>query len=422
MTDSDSIAITNARVLTLRSPESGNAPRRGSDLSELGVLDRGWVLVQGGRIRDLGNGTPPEFTAETRIIDARGKVVMPALVDCHTHACFLGDRNDEFEARLAGAEYLEILAAGGGIMSTVRSVRNASETELVEALLRRLEQTARLGTGTIEVKSGYGLDPDTELKMLRAIHAAAGRTPQTVIPTFLGAHALDSDADDPDHAVNRIITEALPAVAAAFPGIVCDAYCEEGAWSFADCRRLFESAVQLGCGVRVHTDQFNSLGMTRFAIELGARSVDHLEATTPEDLRHLAASSTIGVLLPSSGFSLDDRYAAGRELVDLGGAIAVASNFNPGSAPSPSLTFAMALACRKCRLKPAEVITAATFNAACVLGLQDEVGSLEIGKRADLLLLDTADERTLGVEVAGPGPVAVMLEGRWFHTGWPDPA
>ena len=161
--------------------------------------------------------------------------------------------------------------------------------------------------------------------------------------------------------------------------------------------------------------------MTKFAIELGARSVDHLEATTPEDLRLLADSSTIGVLLPSTGFSLDDRYAAGRELVDLGGAVAIASNLNPGSAPSPSLTFAMALACRKCRLKPAEAITAATFNAACVLGLQDEVGSLEIGKRADILLLDTADERTLGVEIAGPGPVAVMLKGRWFHTGWPDP-
>ena len=421
MTDSDSIAITNGRVLTLRSPESGNAPRRGSDLSELGVLERGWVLVQGGRIKDLGNGTPPEFAAETRIIDARGRVVMPALVDCHTHACFLGDRNDEFEARLAGAGYLEILAAGGGIMSTVRSVRSASEAELVEALLRRLEQTARLGTGTIEVKSGYGLDPDTELKMLRAIHTAAERAPQIVMPTFLGAHALDSDAADPDHAVERIIAEALPAAAAAFPGIACDAYCEEGAWSLADCRRLFESAVQLGCVVRVHTDQFNSLGMTKFAIELGARSVDHLEATTPEDLRLLADSSTIGVLLPSTGFSLDDRYAAGRELVDLGGAVAIASNLNPGSAPSPSLTFAMALACRKCRLKPAEAITAATFNAACVLGLQDEVGSLEIGKRADILLLDTADERTLGVEIAGPGPVAVMLKGRWFHTGWPDP-
>jgi imidazolonepropionase len=422
MTNSVSIAVTNARVLTLNPPGAGDGPRRGADLSELGILDRGWILVREGRIADLGRGTPPTFAPEIRVIDAQGRVVMPALVDCHTHACFLGDRNDEFEARLAGASYLEILAAGGGIMSTVRSVRAASEPELVDALRRRLEQTARLGTGTIEVKSGYGLDPETELKMLRAIRTAAERSPQVVVPTFLGAHALDSDAEDPAHAVEQIIAEALPAAAAAFPGIVCDAYCEEGAWSLSDCRRLFEAAIRLGCPVRVHTDQFNCLGMTRLAIELGARSVDHLEATTTEDLQHLAASATIGVLLPSSGFSLDDRYAPGRELVDLGGAIAIASNLNPGSAPSPSLTFAMALACRKCRLRPAEAITAATFNAACVLGLQDEVGSLEVGKRADLLLLDTQDERSLGVEIAGPGPVAVMLEGRWFHTGWPDPS
>ncbi|MDA1027285.1 MAG: imidazolonepropionase [Planctomycetota bacterium] len=420
MTDSVSIAVTNSRLLTLSLPGTGDAPRRGSDLAELGILDPGWILVRQGRIADLGGGTPPNFGPETRLIDARGRVVMPALVDCHTHACFVGDRNDEFEARLAGAGYLEILAAGGGIMSTVRSVRGASESELVDALVHRLEQTARLGTGTIEVKSGYGLEPETELKMLRAIRTAAERSPQIVVPTFLGAHALDSDAEDSGHGVERIIAEALPAAAAAFPGIVCDAYCEDGAWSLSDCRRLFEAAIQLGCPVRVHTDQFNCLGMTQLAIELGARSVDHLEATTPKDLQRLAASATIGVLLPASGFSLDDRYAPGRELVDLGGAVAVASNLNPGSAPSPSLTFAMALACRKCRLRPAEAITAATFNAACVLGLQDEVGSLEIGKRADLLMLDTADERTLGVEIAGPGPVGVMLEGRWFSTGWPD--
>lgn len=422
MTESASILVTNARLLTLSLAGAGDAPRRGSDLAKLGVFERGWILVREGRIVELGEGTPPASDPKTRVIDAAGRVVMPAMVDCHTHACFLGNRHDEFEARLDGASYLEILAAGGGIMSTVRSVREASETDLVHALRRRLEQTARLGTGTIEVKSGYGLDPKTELKMLRAIQTAGAESPQIVVPTFLGAHALDSDAKDPGQAIERIIDEALPAAAAAVPGIVCDAYCEEAAWSVSDCQRLFEAAIQLGCPVRVHTDQFNSLGMTRLAIALGARSVDHLEATTPEDLASLAASDTIGVLLPSSGFSLDDRYAAGRELIDLGGAVAVASNFNPGSAPSPSLAFAIALACRKCRLKPAEAITAATFNAACVLGLQHEVGSLEVGKRADLLLLDTEDERTLGVEIAGPGPAGVMLGGRWFDSGWPHPS
>lgn len=419
MSHPNAIAFTDARVLTLAPDGSKpDRPRRGSELGDLGVLDRGWVSVREGRIDAVGHGEAPGFDRDTEVVDAGGRVVMPAFVDCHTHACFVGDRNDEFEARLAGASYLEILAAGGGIMSTVRSIRGASTSELVAALLFRLEQTARLGTGTIEVKSGYGLDAASELKMLDAIATAATRTPQDVVPTFLGAHALDADRIDPADGVEEIIERALPAAAEAHPGIACDAYCETGAWSLEDCRRLFAAASRHDCPIRVHTDQFNSLGMTGLAIELGARSVDHLEAITPEDIRSLARSETIGVLLPASGFCLDDRYAPGRALVDAGAAVAVASNFNPGSAQSPSLPFAMALASRKCGLTPAESITAATFNAACVLGRQDEVGSIEVGKRADLLLLDTPDERALAVEVAGPGPVGVMLRGTWHRTGW----
>ena len=409
------VAFTGARLVTLAAGD--REPRRGSRLSELSVIDRGWILVRDGIIADLGEGDAPPLPESVEIVHAEGRVVMPALVDCHTHACFAGDRSDEFEARLAGADYLEILAAGGGIMSTVRSIREAPEELLVDSLLGRLERMARLGSGTVEVKSGYGLDPGSELKMLRAITTAAERTPQIVVPTFLGAHALDADAPDPALAVERIIDEALPEAASSFPGIACDAYCEEGAWTLADCRRLFERAAELGCPIRVHTDQFNSLGMTRLAVEMGARSVDHLEASTPEDLRAVAASATIAVLLPVSGFTLDDRYADGRELVDLGAAVALASNFNPGSAPSPSVPFAIALACRKCGLRPAEAITAATWNAACVLGLQDEIGSLEVGKRADLILLDTGDERDLGLEVAGPGPDRVMIAGRWCPGG-----
>lgn len=409
------IVFTGARLVTLETDSEGREPRRGGKLSDLGVVDHGWLLVRGGRIAKIGSGEAPRFPDSVEVVHADGRVLMPALVDCHTHACFAGDRSDEFEARLAGADYLDILAAGGGIMSTVRSVREAPEELLADSLLARLERMARLGSGTVEVKSGYGLDPDSELKMLRAITAAAERTPQIVVPTFLGAHALDADAADPESAVRRIIDEALPEAAASFPGIACDAYCEEGAWTLADCRRLFEKAAELGCPIRVHTDQFNSLGMTRLAIEMNARSVDHLEASTPEDLQAVAASPTIAVLLPVSGFTLDDRYADGRKLVDLGAAVALASNFNPGSAPSPSVPFAIALACRKCGLKPAEAITAATWNAACVLGLQDEIGSLAVGKRADLILLDTRDERDLGLEVAGPGPSRILIAGRWCH-------
>ncbi len=407
------IAFTEARLVTLAGEEGDREPRRGAKLSQLGVVDRGWMLLREGRIVEIGEGEAPSFPASVEIIQADGRVVMPAFVDCHTHSCFCGDRSDEFEARLAGVDYLEILAAGGGIMSTVRSVRESPETTLVDSLLRRLRRMSRLGSGTVEVKSGYGLDPASELKMLRAIQIAGERTSQIVVPTFLGAHALDADATDPEAAVRGIIDEALPEAAASFPGIACDAYCETGAWTLEDCRSLFERAMDLGCPIRVHSDQFNSLGMTRLAVEMGARSIDHLEASRPEDLRALAASPTIGVLLPISGFTLDERYADGRELVDLGAAVALASNFNPGSAPSPSVAFAIALACRKCGLRPAEAITASVWNAACVLGLQDEVGSLETGKRADVIMLDTEDERDLGLEVAGPGPDGVLIGGRW---------
>ena len=352
------------------------------------------------------------------VIDAQGRVVMPGLVDCHTHGCWTGDRSDEFEARLAGTSYLDILAAGGGIMSTVRSVRNATRDELRDNLLLTLQRMARLGVTSVEVKSGYGLEIESELRMLRAIADASEHTDQILVPTFLGAHALDADATNQDDAINHIIHEALPAVAQEFPGIACDAYCEEGAWSLDDCIRLFTKAQELGCPIRVHTDQFNSVGMTRKAVEMGARSVDHLEASTPEDIAAIASSSTIGVLLPISGLCVDDRYAPGRELIDQGAAVAIASNSNPGSAQSPSLPLAIALACRKCGLTPSEALTAATWNAACVLGMENEIGSVEVGTRADLIMLDSSDERILALDIAHPGPIGVMLAGQWHDLNW----
>ena len=385
-----------------------DAPRRGRALRELGVIARGSVRIEEDRIVAVAEGDLPAAQDET-VFEAEGRVLLPSWVDCHTHACWAGQRLDEFDLRLAGASYLQILKHGGGIMSTVRAVRAASQETLAALLSERLERMARMGTATIEVKSGYGLTPEDELKMLRAIREAAGETPQIIVPTFLGAHAIDREQP---HFVEITINETLPAVAQEFPGIACDAFCEDGAWSLADTRRLFENAIDLGCRIRVHTDQFNSLGMTRLAVEMGALSVDHLEAMTPGDLQHLARSATIGVVLPCAGFHLDDRYAPARELIDAGGAVALATNFNPGSAPSPSMPFAIALAARKLRLTPAEAITAATWNAACVLGLQDEVGSLEPGKRADCQLLDIRDEREVAYEIAGPGPVLSIVAGR----------
>ncbi|MHC4275317.1 MAG: amidohydrolase family protein, partial [Planctomycetota bacterium] len=298
----DALTLTNARVLTLAGPPP---PRRGDALGELGVIDRGFVRVEGDRIADVGPvdaGPRPDG----EVVDVGGCVVMPGFVDCHTHACWAGERFDEADMRRAGRTYLEILEAGGGIMATVRAVRAASEDALTGLLLQRLARMAALGTTTVEVKSGYGLTTDDELKMLRAVHEAARLTDLTVVASFLGAHAVDPE--NPSF-IEQTIQETLPAVTEEFPGIVCDAYCEQGAWSLHDTGRLFQKAADLGCPLRVHADQFNSLGMTPLAVAMGAVSVDHLEATTPQDLRELARSDTIGVALPACGFQLDDRFA-----------------------------------------------------------------------------------------------------------------
>lgn len=402
------ILFTNARVLTLA---HGDIPRRGDALRELSVIDNGGVLVRGGRIAEVSVSSITKPPGAMHI-DAHGRVLMPTFVDCHTHACWAGERFDEFDMKLAGASYLDILKAGGGIMSTVRAVRSASEDDLVNLLHLRLSRMGALGTATVEVKSGYGLNTESELKMLRAIRRAAEHSRLHVVPTFLGAHAIDPD--NPNF-IEQTINETLPAVAAEFPGIVCDAYCEESAWSLDDTIRLFEQARDLGCPVRVHADQFNVLGMTNRAVEMGAISVDHLEASTTKELRMLARSDTMGVALPCSGFHLDDRYAPARTLIDMNGGLAIATNYNPGSAPTPSMPFTVALACRKLGLTPAEALVCATVNAAHVLRFADQTGTIEPGKRGDLQLLDCTDERELGYEIATPGPQLTLIGGEIVH-------
>jgi len=340
-------------------------------------------------------------------VDADGHVLMPAFVDCHTHTCWAGNRLDEFDLKLKGATYLEILKSGGGIMSTVRAVRAASERELADGLCERLELMAEDGTLTVEVKSGYGLTTADELKMLRAIaQAGAEMSDQgvTVIPTALIAHAVDPEQLD---FIERTISETLDAVHKEFPGVAIDAYCEEGAWSFEDCRRLYERAMELGHPCRVHADQFHSLGMTGWAAERGFVSVDHLEATTPEELKLLAESRTHGVMLPCSGFQVDDRYADGRAFANAGGKPVIATNCNPGSAPTSSMPFAIALATRKLGLTVEEALAACTVNAARVLGLEDR-GEIAPGKRADMILLRHKDERMLAYEFGG-NPVEAVF-------------
>ncbi|MFM9957945.1 MAG: imidazolonepropionase [Phycisphaerales bacterium] len=450
------IAIRNARVLTLTPGVPGGAvgapsacgvgaagsrvnagPLRGAMLGELGVIARGDVVVENGVVVSVaasavGGRDEEHRPARTQVggtsrvgpagevieIDAGGRVLMPGFVDAHTHALWAGDRLDEWEMKRRGVAYLDILKAGGGIMSTVRAVRAASEESLAASLAARLAAMLREGTTTVEVKSGYGLTTADELKMLRAIgrHQGTvasrhqGERQQAGLPTVIST-ALIGHAIDPDHLdfVERTIGETLDAVHAAYPGTTIDAYCEQGAWSLEQCSRLFERAKSLGHPFRVHTDQFNELGMTRWAVEHGAVSVDHLEASSRGTLELVAKSNTFGVMLPCAGFHTDGRYGDGRFFVDAGGALVIATNLNPGSAPCGSMPMAIALAVRYLKLSPAEAIAACTRNAAALLGLHDR-GVIAPGARADLILLRYTDERMLAYEFGG-NPVEVVIQG-----------
>ena len=410
MTDSSStvqIVIRNARVLTLT---NGGVPRRGSEMNDLGVRENCDVAVSDGRISGIGESLPVGGEKE---FDASGRVLMPGLIDCHTHSCWAGVRYDELDRLGRGESYLDILASGGGIMSTVRAVRDADEADLAELTAERLGRMISLGATTIECKSGYGLSTDAELKMLRAIRRASQLVSAEIVPTALLGHAIDKEDE---RFIEKTIEESVPAVAEEFPGICLDAYCEQGAWTVEQCFDLFRRGKDLGLPFRVHADQFNSLGMIEAAVEMGAWSVDHLEASTDSGLKHLAESSTLGVMLPSSAFHLGDTYAPGRKFIDLGGALAIATNYNPGTGPSPSMPFALALAVKFLKLTPAEAICAGTINAAAVLHIDHLTGSIEAGKNADLILLNTTDERALVYEFAGNITAWVMVKGEIIKT------
>ncbi|MFZ5493993.1 MAG: imidazolonepropionase [Verrucomicrobiota bacterium] len=394
------LLLRNARILTLA---QGSRPRRGRELADLGLIPAGEVLLADGKIVAVGQKVAAPADAE--IIDAQGRVLLPGFVDCHTHACWAGDRLAEWELKLRGVPYLEILKQGGGIHATVKAVREATQKQLAASLRERLGLMLREGTTTVEVKSGYGLDTDNEMKMLRAIRRAAAEWPGTVVPTALLGHAFEGALEE---YARMVVKDMLPEVSREFPGIAVDAYCEQGAWTVEACVKLFEKA-RKHHPIRVHADQFHSLGMTPEAVRLHARSVDHLEASTKRDLLALAASPTMGVILPVTGLHTDRRFMRTRLFIDNGGALALATNCNPGTAPGHSMPLAIALAVRFCQMTPAEAIAAATVNAAAVLGLADR-GTIAPGQRADLILLRHKDERALAYELGG-NPVDLVICG-----------
>lgn len=396
-----SLLIRHARILTLAQAKAG--PRRGRALRELGVIARGDVLVEADQIAAVGPNLPVPPDAE--VIEADGRVLLPGFVDCHTHACWAGgDRLDEWEQLLNGRTAAEIRQRGGGLASTVHAVREATRKQLAANLRGRLDLMLAAGTTTVEVKSGYGLTQDAELKLLHAIQRAAQEWPGTVRPTALLGHALDGQPAD---YTREVVRETLPAVWHEFPGITVEARCADDAWPLEACVRLFERAHRHGLPIRAQADEAGPTGLVPELLKLHARAIAHLEGASKPDLLALAASDTFAVMLPAKSFHTGERLFRGGAFVDSGGLLALASNCNPATAPTHSMPFVIALAVRYGGLTPAEAIVASTVNAAAVLGLSDR-GTIEPGKRADLILLRHRDERQLAHEL-GDNPVECVI-------------
>ena len=385
-------------------PAGTHAPLRGRDLGTVDVLENAYVLCDGdaivavGQMRDL-----PRLDSDVVEVDGRGRCAIPGLVDCHTHAAFGGDRVDEFSLRAGGASYEELHAAGGGILSTVRATRAAGEDGLRAAVEVHCGWMRRHGTTTFESKSGYGLDRDTELASLRAIRDAGG------VPTWLGAHAIPPEFADGDAYLDFALAEVLPD--AARIAEAADVFLERGAFDLAQARRYLEACRDAGLALRLHGDQFTELGAIALALELGARSVDHLEATGDDGVRALAPSDVTGVVLPASALFLGRPMPPARALVDAGAAVALATDFNPGSAFCESLPLCCSLAATQLKLSPAEALAACTVNAAHVLGRADRLGRLAPGYRADVVLLDAPDWRYLAYHLGADVVAEVVIGG-----------
>src|SRR5580765_4307921 len=388
----------------LATPAGTSAPLRGGELAKVDVIEDAYVLCAGGSIEDVGRMRDlPRLDGEVVEIDGRGLCAIPGLVDCHTHACFAGDRVEEFALRAGGASYEELHAAGGGIMSTVAATRAAGEAALAAAVRTHRGWMLRAGTTTFESKSGYGLDRDTELASLRAIADAGG------IPTWLGAHAVPPEFGDADAYVDYMLSEVLPE--AAELAEAADVFLERGAFDAVQSRRYLEACAAAGLALRLHGDQFTEQGAVPLAIELGARSVDHLEATGEDGVRALAASAVVAVLLPASAIFLGRPMPRARALVDAGAAVALATDFNPGSAFCESLPLVCSLAATQLGLAPAEALAACTVNAAHVLGRAGRLGRLAPGYAADVVLLDAPDWRYLAYHLGGELVARVVVAG-----------
>ncbi|MFM9905327.1 MAG: imidazolonepropionase [Pyrinomonadaceae bacterium] len=401
------LIIHNARQLVTCA--SGGKPKRGIDMLDVGIVENGAVAIADGKF--IGVGPSSEILREFQsdnTTDANGGVVCPGFVDPHTHIVFAGDRLNEFELKIKGADYLEILANGGGIISTVTQTRAASVEALIEQSKARLDKMLACGTTTIEIKTGYGLDTETELKILAVIEELDRKHAATIVPTFLAAHAVPPEyKGNSEKYVNLICDTMLSEawkwfVGSTFHGktpFFCDVFCENGAFTVTQSKKILETAKSLGFKLKAHVDEFTNLGGSRLGIEMGAVSIDHLDVISEDEIKLLSESQTVGIVTPTVNFNFgSSHFADARKLIDAGCSIALSTDYNPGSAPCPSQPMAMAISCRYQKLLPSEALNAATINAAYAIGLGDLVGSIEVGKQADLLIVDATDYRQLAYE------------------------
>ena len=413
--DKISCDLVICRLAQVASPAGNEGPVRGAAMDAVEVIEGDvWIACSYGEIVAIGQGYEIrdrlELSDDAEVIDAHGMVAIPGLIDCHTHACYAGDRVAEFDLRVRGASYEEIHAAGGGILSTVEATRAASQGELLDLLSPRLTAMLEHGTTTVEVKSGYGLSFESELTMLRAIEDAYGIAHQRINPTCLAAHAVPPEADDADMHIATCVGGILPEVSEWALARQADIFLERGAFDVEQARRYLAKAKELGLTPRLHGDQFSEMGAVDLAIEIGARSIDHLEATKARGVAKLAKSDVTAVLLPTAALTLNLPMPPARALIDKGAIVALASDFNPGSSPCDSLPTVMHLACTQLHLTPAEALTAVTANAAHVLEIED-VGRLRVGNRADIVIIDAPDWRYLAYRLGTDAVRRVVIDG-----------
>lgn len=408
------LLIKNGQVVTAAHKEY---PVRGKEMQQLKVIDQGWVACAGDKIVAVGTKDTVqgqvEITGKTQVIDATGQVVTPGLIDPHTHLIFGGSRENEFYLRAQGAEYMDIMASGGGIASSVRSTRKASLDELIASGRQRLNWMLSMGVTTIECKSGYGLDLETELKQLEAVRILQDEQPVELVSTFLGAHAWPEEFQhDREGYVDFLINTVLPRIKKENLAEYVDVFTEKGVFSVHQSRRIFQKAKELGFKLRVHADEMNTLGGAELAAEMGMSSADHLLMISDQGIEALAKSDVIPVLLPGTAFTLRKPYAPARKMLDAGLPLALATDFNPGSCPIANLGLIMSIACLYMAMTPEEVFHAVTINAAYSLGRSDRLGSIEVLKQADLVIFDVDNYRKIPYFVGANLVTTVVKAGR----------